>query len=45
MAIPDSNLNLCLVGGVSTGKSTSLNAIFLKDLSECKQSIANTFGI
>ena len=36
MAIPDSNLNLCLVGGVSTGKSTSLNAIFLKDLSECK---------
>jgi small GTP-binding protein len=33
MDIPISNVNLCLVGGVSTGKSTVLNAFFLQKLS------------
>lgn len=34
--IPVDNINICIVGGVSTGKSTFLNAIFCEKLSECK---------
>ena len=34
--IPDDNINLCFVGGVSTGKSTILNAIFCEELTQCK---------
>lgn len=30
MEIPSKNVNLCLVGGVSTGKSTVLNSFFLQ---------------
>jgi GTP-binding protein EngB required for normal cell division len=34
--LPVDNINLCFVGGVSTGKSTILNAIFCEKLTECK---------
>jgi len=34
--IPIDNINLCFVGGVSTGKSTILNAIFCEQLTQCK---------
>jgi GTP-binding protein EngB required for normal cell division len=34
--IPTDNVNLCFVGGVSTGKSTILNAIFCEELTQCK---------
>jgi GTP-binding protein EngB required for normal cell division len=34
--LPKNNLNLCFVGGVSTGKSTILNSIFCEKLTECK---------
>lgn len=34
--IPIDNINLCFVGGVSTGKSTILNAIFCEELTQCK---------
>lgn len=34
--IPVDNINLCFVGGVSTGKSTILNAIFCEELTQCK---------
>ena len=34
--IPVDNVNLCFVGGVSTGKSTVLNGIFCEKLTECK---------
>jgi GTP-binding protein EngB required for normal cell division len=34
--IPVDNINLCFVGGVSTGKSTVLNGIFCEKLTECK---------
>ncbi len=34
--IPTDNINICVVGGVSTGKSTFLNAIFCEQLTECK---------
>jgi GTP-binding protein EngB required for normal cell division len=34
--IPVDNINICIVGGVSTGKSTILNSIFCEKLSECK---------
>lgn len=34
--IPADNVNLCFVGGVSTGKSTILNAIFCEQLTQCK---------
>lgn len=34
--IPIENINLCFVGGVSTGKSTILNAIFCEELTQCK---------
>lgn len=34
--LPKNNLNLCFVGGVSTGKSTILNSIFCEKLAECK---------
>lgn len=33
---PVDNINLCFVGGVSTGKSTILNAIFCEELTQCK---------
>ena len=36
MSIPTDNINLCFVGGVSTGKSTILNAIFCEELTQCK---------
>lgn len=36
MSIPIDNVNLCFVGGVSTGKSTILNAIFCEELTQCK---------
>jgi len=35
-SIPTDNINLCFVGGVSTGKSTILNAIFCEELTQCK---------
>lgn len=35
-SIPQDNINICLVGGVSTGKSTGLNSIFCQKLTECK---------
>jgi GTP-binding protein EngB required for normal cell division len=34
--IPQNNINICFVGGVSTGKSTILNAIFCEELTQCK---------
>jgi len=34
--VPVDNINLCFVGGVSTGKSTILNAIFCEELTQCK---------
>jgi GTP-binding protein EngB required for normal cell division len=34
--IPQDNINLCFVGGVSTGKSTVLNGIFCEELTQCK---------
>jgi predicted GTPase len=34
--VPQDNINLCFVGGVSTGKSTILNAIFSEQLTQCK---------
>jgi GTP-binding protein EngB required for normal cell division len=34
--IPVDNINICFVGGVSTGKSTILNAIFCEELTQCK---------
>lgn len=34
--LPVDNINLCFVGGVSTGKSTILNAIFCEELTQCK---------
>ncbi len=34
--VPKDNINLCFVGGVSTGKSTILNAIFSEQLTQCK---------
>ena len=34
--VPIENINLCFVGGVSTGKSTVLNAIFCEELTQCK---------
>lgn len=36
MSVPKNNINLCFVGGVSTGKSTILNAIFCEELTQCK---------
>jgi predicted GTPase len=33
---PVDNINICFVGGVSTGKSTILNAIFCEELTQCK---------
>ena len=36
MSAPIENINLCFVGGVSTGKSTLLNAIFCEELTQCK---------
>jgi GTP-binding protein EngB required for normal cell division len=34
--VPTDNINICFVGGVSTGKSTILNAIFCEELTQCK---------
>lgn len=34
--VPKENINICFVGGVSTGKSTILNAIFCEQLTQCK---------
>jgi GTP-binding protein EngB required for normal cell division len=34
--VPTENVNICFVGGVSTGKSTILNAIFCEQLTQCK---------
>ena len=34
--IPQENINLCIVGTVSAGKSTILNAFFCEQLSQCK---------
>jgi GTP-binding protein EngB required for normal cell division len=36
MSAPIENINLCFVGGVSTGKSTLLNSIFCEELTQCK---------
>jgi GTP-binding protein EngB required for normal cell division len=36
MEPPKENINLCFVGGVSTGKSTVLNAVFCEQLTQCK---------
>jgi predicted GTPase len=35
-SVPIDNINLCFVGGVSTGKSTILNSIFCEQLTQCK---------
>ena len=35
MSIPTENINICFVGGVSTGKSTALNAVFGRQLTQC----------
>lgn len=35
-SIPIDNINICFVGGVSTGKSTVLNSIFCEKLTQCK---------
>ena len=35
-SLPVSNINMCFVGGVSTGKSTLLNGIFCEQLTQCK---------
>jgi GTP-binding protein EngB required for normal cell division len=35
MSTPTDNINICFVGGVSTGKSTALNSIFGKKLTQC----------
>jgi GTP-binding protein EngB required for normal cell division len=35
MSTPTENINICFVGGVSTGKSTALNSIFGKKLTQC----------
>ena len=35
MATPADNINICFVGGVSTGKSTALNSVFGKKLTQC----------
>ena len=35
MSIPADNINICFVGGVSTGKSTALNSVFGKKLTQC----------
>ncbi len=35
MEIPSDNINICFVGGVSTGKSTALNAVFGRKLTQC----------
>jgi GTP-binding protein EngB required for normal cell division len=35
MAIPSDNINICFVGGISTGKSTGLNSVFGKKLTQC----------
>ena len=34
--IPNDNINICFVGGVSTGKSTGLNGVFCQKLTDCK---------
>ena len=34
--IPNDNINICFVGGVSTCKSTCLNGVFCQKLTECK---------
>jgi hypothetical protein len=34
--IPSENINICFVGGVSTGKSTGLNSVFCEQFTECK---------
>ena len=36
VVIPQENINLCIVGTVSAGKSTILNAFFCEQLSQCK---------
>jgi GTP-binding protein EngB required for normal cell division len=36
VVVPKDNINICFVGGVSTGKSTILNAIFCEQLTQCK---------
>lgn len=36
MQVPTENINICFVGGVSTGKSTILNAIFCEEYTQCK---------
>jgi GTP-binding protein EngB required for normal cell division len=35
MSIPIDNINICFVGGVSTGKSTLINSYFCEQLTEC----------
>ena len=34
--VPNNHVNLCFVGGVSTGKSTGLNGVFCQKLTDCK---------
>ena len=36
LKVPTDNINICFVGGVSTGKSTILNALFCEQLTQCK---------
>jgi predicted GTPase len=36
ISIPQENINICIVGTVSAGKSTILNAFFCEQLSQCK---------